>query len=219
MIDARRASQGFTLLELMLALALVAVLLVLLFSAVHTVAQSKAQAEARLDADEEGRALMWTMTRELRGAVYTPMIPSHILLLGQANKQGGQALDNLTVSTINPGHRRALSAFSAETLVTYTTVPNPQHRGWYELVRSQQSALLLGNSVATPPGTVLADNVISLHLRYYNGSTWLESWDSTTAPPGQFLPVAVQIDLELATGSQPTHLSTMVSLPMAIIQR
>ncbi|HLH76359.1 MAG TPA: type II secretion system protein GspJ [Candidatus Binataceae bacterium] len=213
------ACHGFTLLELMLALALVAVLLTLLFGAFHAVAQSKAQAEARLTADEEGRALMWTLARELRGAVYTPMIPSHILLLGQANKQGGLPLDNLTVSTISPGHRQALSAFSAETLVTYSTVPNPQHRGWNELVRSQQSALLLGNSVATPPGVVLADNVLSLHFRYYNGSSWLESWDSTTAPPGQFLPQAVEIDLELATGSRPSHLSTMVSLPMAIIQR
>src|SRR5579875_3875775 len=95
-----RSNAGFTLLELMLALALLAVLMIMLYGAFHAVAESKLSGEARLNSDMEGRALLWMLCKDLRGAVYTPMLPSHVLLIGQALKQGGSALDNITVSTL-----------------------------------------------------------------------------------------------------------------------
>lgn len=218
----RAAAAGFTLLELMLALALLAILMVILFGAVHAVAQSKLAAEKRLQSDEEARNLMWLLARELRGAVYTPVVPSHVLLIGNAVRRGGGAMDSITFSTFDTLHRRALDGFSAEEVVSYSSVPNPNHPGWYELVRSQESALLPPNSQvgaedATP--VVLASDVLSLHLRYYNGSRWLESWNSTQSPPGQFLPQAVSIDLVVAGGLRPTMMSTIVSLPMAVVQK
>lgn len=218
----RAATAGFTLLELMLALALLAVLMVILFGAVHAVATSKIAAERRLKSDEEARNLIWLLGRELHGAVYTPMVPSHVLLIGSANKQGGGAMDSITFSTFDTLHRRALDGFSAEEVVSYSAVPNPDHPGWYELVRSQQSALLPANAQAGDPEAtqvVLARDILSLHLRYYNGNRWLESWNSTQSPPGQFLPQAISIHLVVAGGLRPTMLSTTVELPMAVVQR
>ncbi len=56
----------------------------------------------------------------------------------------------------------------------------------------------------TPP-TELADNVVALHIKYFNGGDWLESWDSTAIPAPAQLPVAVSIDLLLGTGTRSQH--------------
>jgi hypothetical protein len=47
----------------------------------------------------------------------------------------------------------------------------------------------------------------------------MESWDSTSSPAGQALPQAISIELMMGSGHRPTHLSTMISLPMATIQK
>jgi hypothetical protein len=67
------------------------------------------------------------------------------------------------------------------------------------------------------PPTELADNVVALHIKYFNGGDWLESWDSTAIPPPTQLPVAVSIDLVLGTGvGRSMEFSTEVILPMAV---
>jgi prepilin-type N-terminal cleavage/methylation domain-containing protein len=210
---------GFTLMELMLSLSLCALIMVILYGSFHAVAVSKLHAESRLNADEQGRTLMWMMCRELRGAVFTPLIPSHVLLVGQAVKQGGMPLDTIMFATLDPGHRRALDGLGAEEVITYTSVPNPKHRGWFMLTRAERSGLIQTASPPLPPPTVLANNVLSVHFRYFNGFQWLESWDSTSAPAGQALPQAISIELVMASGKRPTYLSTTVTIPMATIQK
>jgi prepilin-type N-terminal cleavage/methylation domain-containing protein len=216
----QRAMQaGFTLMELMLSLALCALIMVIIYGSFHAVAQSKLHAEVRVQSDQQARTLMWMMCRELRGAVFTPLIPSHVLMIGQASRQGGMPMDSITFATIDPSHRRALDGFGAEQLVTYAATPNPNHRGWFLWTRSERSGLLQTANVPGMPPTVLATNVLSVHFRYYNGFQWLESWDSTSSPAGQALPQALSIELTMASGRRSTYLSTMISLPMAVIQK
>jgi len=159
------------------------------------------------------------MSHELRGAVFTPLIPSHVLLIGQASKQGGMPMDSITFATLNESHRRALDAYSAEEDVTYAAIPNPNHRGWFMWTRSEHSGLLQTVNPPALPPTILATNVLSVHFRYYNGFQWVESWDSTSSPAGQALPQAISIEVMMASGLRPTYLSTMISLPMATIQK
>jgi prepilin-type N-terminal cleavage/methylation domain-containing protein len=219
LLPKRLKQAGFTLMELMLSLALVALIMIILFSSFHAVAASKFHADTRLESDQEARTLMWMICRELRGAVFTPLIPSHVLLVGQASKQGGMPLDSITFATLDPGHRRALDGFGAEEVVSFNAVPNPSHRGWFRLTRSERSGLIQTANPPTPPPTVLANNVMSVHFRYFNGFQWMESWDSTSSPAGQALPQAISIELSMASGRRPTYLSTTISLPMATIQK
>jgi prepilin-type N-terminal cleavage/methylation domain-containing protein len=210
---------GFTLLELMLSLALLALIMIILYGSFHAVAGSKMHAERRMESDQQARTLMWLMTRELRGAVFTPLIPSHVLLVGQASRQGGMPMDSITFATLDPGHRRALDPFTAEQVVTYAALPNPKHRGWFMWTRNERSGLLqTANPPALPP-TILATNVLSVHFRYFNGFQWVESWDSTSSPAGQALPQAISIEIMMASGLRPTYLSTTIPLPMATIQK
>lgn len=205
--------------ELMLSLALLALIMVIIYGTFHAVATSKLHAEARVESDQEARTLMWMMCRELRGAVFTPLIPSHVLMVGQASRQGGMPMDSITFATLHPGHRRALDGFGAEQVVTYAATPNPNHRGWFLWTRSERSALIQTTNAPVAPSTILATNVLSVHFRYFNGFQWLESWDSTSSPAGQALPQAMSIELLMASGRKPTFLSTSISLPMSVIQK
>ena len=213
-----RDGAGFTLIELMLALAILAVVLVMIAGAFNAVIHSKVHGEARLDVDREGRAILWELANEIRGAVQTPNPISNVLLVGSGQMRGASPLDAITVSTLTAGHRRAIIGFDAENVVSYSETANPGVRGWYILTRSQRSGLLVSSTAFSTAPIELADNLVSLHIKYFDGSGWLESWDSTALPPsGGQLPVAVSIDLVLgAGGGAVANFSTEVVLPMAV---
>jgi prepilin-type N-terminal cleavage/methylation domain-containing protein len=216
-IKTQRASRGFTLIEMMLAIGVLALILTMLASSFHAIAASKLHAEGRLMVDREGRALLWQMTKELRNAVQTPFQASNVALFGNGHMGGGLPIDTITMSTFSAGHRRAITAMTPEYIVTYNLTPNREQPGWYVLQRSQQSGLLT-NTVATQ-STELADNVLSLHIRYYNGQNWGESWDSSSLPRGQQLPIAVAIQIKMAApGGRVMDFASEVTVPMAIHQ-
>jgi prepilin-type N-terminal cleavage/methylation domain-containing protein len=217
----RGFARGFTLIEMMLAVAILGIIMVMLTGSFHAVVAGKVQAEDRLQGDREARAVLAQMTNELEGAIQTPLVASRVLLVGQASMNNGIPLDNIVISTIDVGQRRSVSGFGAEELINYFGKPNPQHPGWFMLMRQERSALLPLNTagIKLPPPTVLAGNVIKLHLRYFNGNIWLESWNSSSLPPGEQLPEAVSINLVLADPSgAKIALSTQVMLPMAFAQ-
>jgi prepilin-type N-terminal cleavage/methylation domain-containing protein len=216
-IPADRAPRGFTLIEMMLAISVLALILAMLASSFSTVAHSKVHAEGRLMVDREGRALLWQLTKELRNTVQTPYTASNVALLGAGHMSSGVPIDTITMSTFSGGHRKALTGMTPETIVTYNLTSNPDQQGWYMLQRSQQSGLLTG--AVTPQTTTLAGNVLSLHFRYFDGQRWGESWDSSSLPAGRQLPVAVAIQIKMAApGGQVMDFATQVTVPMAIQQ-
>ncbi len=213
-------SAGFTLIEMMLAVAILGLILAMLAGSFHAVASGKVQAENHIAMDATARAILDGMANEVRGAVQTMFLPSRVLLMGESHGYSRQVLDSISVSTLHPGHRRTVEDFGAEDTVTYTTAPNPEHPGWFLLLRSQSSSLLgISTGINAGEPTLLATNLLSLHIRYFDGNIWTESWNSQSLPPGRQLPNEVAIELTMAsrTGA-PFSLATMVTLPMAFLQ-
>ena len=216
-INPRRAPRGFTLIEMMLAIGVLAMILAMLASSFSTIAHSKVHAEGRLMVDREGRSLLWQITRELRNVVQTPYAASNVALFGNGRMGNGAPIDTITMSTFSGGHRKAITSMVPETIVTYNLLPNPDQQGWYLLQRSQVSGLLTGGS--SPQSTVLANNVLSMHIRYFDGQKWGESWDSSSQPKGRQLPEAAAVQIRMAApGGQVMDFATQVTLPMAIQQ-
>ena len=216
-IPTHRAPSGFTLIEMMLAIGVLALILTMLASSFSTVVHSKVHAEGRLIVDREGRALLWQLTKEFRNVVQTPYSASNVALFGNGHMSNGAPIDTITMSTFSGGHRRALTGMTPETIVTYNLTANSEHPGWFMLQRSQQSGLL--TSAGSPQNTVLANNILSLHFRYFDGQRWGESWESTSLPKGRQLPVAVAIQIQMAApGGRVMDFATQVTLPMAIQQ-
>lgn len=208
-------ARGFTLIEMMLAVAILAVIMAMMASSFHAVAASKMHAEGRMWADRAGRAIICELTSEIRGAVQTPFTPSHVALHGVDQFLGGVAASSISVSTLDAAHRRAIVGFSPEDIVTYSLAQNPSHKGWLILERSQQSGLAAGGN--QPPATILADNVLSLRMRYFDGNQWGDTWNSDILSPGSQLPIAISINLDLAApNGRDLRFSTQVMLPMSI---
>ena len=67
--------------------------------------------------------------------------------------------------------------------------------GTYLLLR-QVTTNLLAPQVAEVDEQVLCRSVASLNFRYYDGTGWLDEWDSTA--DANSLPLAVEIDVEIA---------------------
>lgn len=216
----RRPSGGFTLLEMMIAVAILAMIMATLFGAFHAVALGKTQGEQRLEGNREAGAILWLLTNELRGAVQTPLVPSRVLLLGSGHMYNAVPVDSVVFSTFDSGHRPALDGFGPEEIVSYTTRPNPERRGCFYLLRGQWA----GTLPDPPPrqavtAVALTDSLLELHIRYFDGIRWNESWDSRMVPPGRQLPAGVSVELTMAMPSgRPLSLSSQVMLPLAFVQ-
>ena len=209
-------SSGFTLLELMIAISILALVLVTIAGSFNAVIHSKFHGEERLYVDREGRAILREISDDLRGAVQVPIAPTHVALEGNPQMRDRTPIDGVAVATLTAGHRRAITGLGTEELVAYSVAPNRQHRKWFILTRTEMSGLLTGHATAAPP-IVLADNLALLHIRYYDGNSWSESWDSSALPRGTQLPIAVSIDLALGTNNgRVMNFSTQVMLPMAV---
>ena len=212
--------RGFTLIEVMIAVAILGLVFAMLAGSFHTVATGKVQGESHLAAAQQSRTILTGMSNEIRGTVQTAMTnPSQVTVIGTGRMEDRAPLDALSISTLDPGHRRALEGFGPEDTVSYTTTSNGAHKGWYVLTRTQTSSLLTTAASSRDSTVELADNLLALHFSYFDGSTWGESWNSPSLPPGRQLPQAIAIDLVLAApGGAPLKLSTMVTLPMAFAQ-
>ena len=213
----RRSVPGFTLIELMLAIAILALIMAMLFTSVHLVGETRARAEGRIWTDREGRAILLELSNEIRGAVLTPTTPSNTLLIGTAGTSGLVTTNSISVSTLDPGHRRSLDGYGAEDVVTYNIVPNPRYRGLFMLKRTQQSGL--NPNIDTSHQIVIADNVRSFRVRYFDGNSWSDVWNSQNNSNDTLLPVAVAIDLRLvAPGGHEMDYSTQVVIPSTFMQ-
>jgi prepilin-type N-terminal cleavage/methylation domain-containing protein len=101
-----------------------------------------------------------------------------------------------------------------DSVIFYTTAEGPQHPsgGDGEIKKVELSVdagtrilyrKVLSNLTAPqqqqiePDQEVLCRNVRSFNLRYYDGSTWQDTWDSTQTSPANELPVAVEVTLEI----------------------
>ena len=74
------------------------------------------------------------------------------------------------------------------------TDPNSQDNS-YMLVRRLTTNLLAPKEVQADE-QVLCRRVVSMNLRYYDGSGWAQEWDSTA--DANSLPLAVEVDIEIA---------------------
>ncbi|HXW85667.1 MAG TPA: type II secretion system protein GspJ [Candidatus Binataceae bacterium] len=213
----RRAAPGFTLLELMLAIGILSLIMAMLATSVHLVGETRARAEGRIWTDREGRAVLLELSDEIRGAVFTPAAPSNTFLLGTATFSAQVPTNSISVSTLDPGHRRSLDGYGAEDVVTYSLAPNPASRGLFLLQRAQQSGLY--PNIDNSRRVVIANNVRSLRFRYFDGNNWSDVWNSQDSSTQQPLPTAVAIDLRLmAPGGHEMDYSTQVVVPSSFLQ-
>lgn len=232
-----RAQRGFTLLEIMVATAILGIVLTSVYGVLSRALYAKNHAEERADLYAAGRETVLKMADELEGAL-PPTAGRNIGFVGVAgnNRVPTDAVQFDVVI------RRVFSAQQGRggrALVSYSLDPLKDTPNLYALRRQEQlltDPSLDGqtqdgtdgeNAADAPPPPVasaayLIDQVAGLRFRYLDpqNGEWTDSWDTTVVRSGQqgppSLPGAIEITLFLTDAQGGVHdFGTIVDLPLA----
>lgn len=203
----RARSRGFTLIEVLISIAILAAITSLLFGAFSALKRSKDGLSRVQDRQREGRLAMARITRELQSAYLSAHIPLNQALLVQKTifkSERGTPADRLDFTAFANRRLDRDSHVSDQCELSYFGSSNPDGSGTTDLVRRVDTELDLeptkGGKVE-----VLATDIDLFDLQYLDATTgqWQENWDTTqtTGQPDR-LPLQVRVILVLNGGAR-----------------
>ncbi len=195
----RRAQGGFTLIEIMLALALLAFVTALLWGTFAQTAKVKKRIEQVQDRTHTVRVALMRMSREIEMAFVSASESVGIqerrtMFSGTARSD----FDELRFSWFGHQRMRADAAEGDTALVHYFTAPDPEDSTKVNLMREETRRLEAKDPKLIPGETyLLCPAIVRLKFAYYDykQKDWREDWDTTTADGMQYLPTQVRISL------------------------
>lgn len=200
-----RAHRGMTLIELLVAMSILAFVGILVFGAVDGMRRSRAGVERVANRYREGRLAMARMSRELQSTYLSAHAPIDESL---------RVVDTAFVGDPGtPASRLDFNSFANRRLLTGSRESDQIEIAYFGLVNSETETTDLVRRVAPPdeePGEggkieVLATDVDLFELEYLDPLTgrWREEWDSTSVvgEKGR-LPLQVKITLVLNGASR-----------------
>ena len=202
----------FTMIELLVALAIAAVLLAALLAAFGSAWQLQRRTWEREQADLPRTAALDCLVRDLRGMVHP----------------GGILTAPLTSTAVTAGDGRSDDA----TWVTSSGATNPDDP-WSDLIQvhyyladggapGQRQLLrteehnLLAVEAPTPAPVVLLDQVASFAASWYTGTDWVDSWNAQAQPNPQPQAARVRIDFAPVGNHTPPPLEVVEILLPAL---
>lgn len=224
---------GFTLLEVMVATAILALLATTVYGVLWRTIEGQSRAESRAELFAAGREAVMRMADELERAL-PPTLGREIWFVGVPGKD---TVPNDAVGFVMEVRRdrSALQQRGGRAIVSYQLEPIPDAPKVFMLIRHEELIPDPLAQVGVDPttGDVLApqepavsdaslvDGVAGLRLRYLDPETgsWVNEWDtSAEVMPGQplrGLPPVVEIQLFLFDGNgNYVDFSTRVDLPL-----
>lgn len=226
-MSTRRGSRGVTLVELLIAVAVLAMISVLIYGAFSGMRSSRDGMQRINDRYREGRMAMARIVRELSSAYiskHAPIDESLTVVKTSFIGTPGTPADRLDFNTF--AHRRldrdAHESDQAE--VSYFGSPDPDQNGVVDLAR-RVSPILDVEPQTGGRVEVLATDIDLFELEYLDPVTglWEENWDSTSLTAQEDrLPLQVRVLLVLnggrrasdVSGQAPIRLMTKVPIPI-----
>jgi len=186
---------AFTLLELLIAMALVAVIALSLAASVKTAFDARRNTERRIDAARSSGLVMDFLRDDLQCAM-----PPRGVFGGTFEGSHGQDpnADDLVFYTTAPSPLHPDGA-NGEIKQVELTMYQPDNSADHILVRRSINNLSHPLVQPTADEEILCRHVQSFNLFYFDGSTWQDTWDSTSSQPANSLPLAVQVVLAVQT--------------------
>jgi general secretion pathway protein J len=216
---ARPLQRGMTLIEVMVAVAVIAGIAVLINGVMVSLSAGKKFQAQRAERVHQGREAMQRMVRDLSGAYLSLHVPSVQILQTNLTAFVGRAsipYDRIDFTAF--AHQRTERDVheSDQAEVGYFVVNDPEVEGKMDLVRREQTPIdiypLKGGII-----NVVAENVQEFHLRYLDPQTgqWLTTWDTTqvSGQPNR-MPLEVEITIVMkGVGDGPPYAYTTKVFP------
>jgi general secretion pathway protein J len=195
-----RSQAGFTLIEVMLAMAILAFLTSIMWGSFSKMAADKKALEASQERSHTVRVALMRMSREIEMAYLSdnqdPSLPyKPTLMVGTSQA----AVDELSFSAFAHQRLRGGLAESDTSVITYYGARDPDDPRVTNLMR-KETRRLQAEDPATLPGEsyILCPNVASVKYSYYDGRSskreWQKEWNTNTVG-STFLPTHVRITL------------------------
>ena len=211
-----RRDSGFSLLELTLAMTMAAMLAMSLYTALNVTIRAQRSA-ARAVEPTRAAVIAADLLRQDLESVPPPtgILAGPFIGIHSAGNAGGDS-DSVQFCTIGADAGAASDAplsegiRRVELLLSNDTSPPV-------LIR-RVTRNLLASSEPLVEEEIICRNVQGFSLRYYDGYSWQDAWDSTTL--GDVLPIAVSMTLQIgvgdaSSGQPPRQISRVVSLSCA----
>jgi general secretion pathway protein J len=217
----RTRARGLTLLEVMVAVAILAMVAVLTYGAFDGLSRGKKNLGRLNDRYHQGRAALSRITLELSSAFLSMHQPAteqqirRLTIFAGTNTSPADRIDFTSFS-----HRRLVkdSHESDQNEISYFGSPDPNVSGKLDLARRESNLIDIepkkGGEV-----NVLVEDIDLFDVKYLDAMSgmWTDSWDSSqaTGQPGR-LPLEIKITLALKGGpdGKPLNFTTKMTMPM-----
>jgi general secretion pathway protein J len=199
--------RGFSLIEVMIAVTVLAMISGLLFTAFSSLKRSKEGVQRASDRYREGRMAMARITRELESAYVSKHVPidqSLWVVKTWFKAQQDSPADRLDFDAFVNRRTDRDARQSDQAEISYYGEENPNKTGQIDLLR-RISARLDNEPSEGGKAEVLATDIDLFDLKYLDPllGSWIEEWDSTTVV-GQLdrLPLQIRVHLVLNGGER-----------------
>ncbi|MBK8479980.1 MAG: prepilin-type N-terminal cleavage/methylation domain-containing protein [Proteobacteria bacterium] len=184
-----RSAEGFTLIEVLLSMAIMAMMAALAWGSFSATARSKTLAERSIGRYQQVRTALNRIARELAMAYLSKNDQSGALhprtrFVGKR----GSKVDELTFSTLAHVRLRENARECDQSVIRYTVAPGPAGRAGRQRLLRRESPRLGSEREPEEDGAayVVLEDVRTLRFEYYDAQAkeWREEW-STMAADGQ----------------------------------
>jgi prepilin-type N-terminal cleavage/methylation domain-containing protein len=187
-----RAARAFTLLEMLVATALVAILAGSLYASLSIAFKARRSALAAIEPVHKAELAVALLGEDLRCAV----VPKGVLAGPFVGEDGiddrGHDADSLVFysTTCTPEPSEGIGDIKKVELGC-----EPSDDGKTQILVRLVTTNLRAPTTPEPVREVLCRGVFAFSLRYFDGNDWLDNWDSTTE--SNTLPLAMEVTLQL----------------------
>jgi general secretion pathway protein J len=197
----RNPGAGFTLLEVMLAFAILGFITTILWGSFTQTAAIKRRTEAVQDRAHAARVTLMRLSREIEMAFLSDsenpgLQERRTMFVSTAQRE----VDELRFSWFGRQRLRADTAESDTSIVMYYAEPDPDDRSVMNLMRRETRRLEVADPHSVPgEAYVLCPGISSLKFSFfdYKKKEWREEWSTLGADGFQYLPTHVRITLTI----------------------
>ncbi len=210
---------GLTLIELLIALAIIVMMVTIVYSTHFATSQSVQKCQEKLTQTQEARSLLGKMSRQLR-CLYIPSYTDRVTSLpGDFIKNNEAPVDTPVCLTAATDDREGviLQILTTANLFFDRKMPCEIWHVQYKYLPDQQALFYCQQPLVSQPETVrdqknwipLTTNLRSIQMQFYDGEKWQSKWN----PDNCRAPEAVRISITLhGEHTQASTFSTVTSV-------